>query len=175
MKQTTFTLLLTMLLSMVGLHAYASDIEVDGIYYDFNADSKTATVTFKGEDYNSYNNEYTGAVVIPSEVTYGGEKYSVTSIGENAFSLCSGLTSITIPNSVTSIGNSAFSGCSGLTSVTIPNSVTSIGEWAFWGCSGLTSVTIPNSVMSIGNGDGGESRATIKRITTNARHTIGDN
>ena len=66
---------------------------------------------------------------------------SVTSIGESAFSNCSGLTSVTIPNSVTSIGESAFSGCSGLTSVTIPNSVTSIGDEAFYGCSELTSVT----------------------------------
>ncbi len=67
---------------------------------------------------------------------------SVTSIGDNAFNGCSGLTSITIPNSVTSIGGWAFNGCSGLTSITIPNSVTSIGDYAFRGCSGLTSVTV---------------------------------
>ena len=66
---------------------------------------------------------------------------NVTSIG-SAFFGCSGLTSITIPNSVTSIGTSAFYGCSGLTSVTIPNSVTSIGMSAFYGCTGLTSITI---------------------------------
>ena len=77
---------------------------------------------------------------------------SVTSIGEYAFSGCSGLTSVTIPDSVTSISKYAFYDCSGLTSVMIPNSVTSI-EWdAFSGCSGLTSVTIPNSVTSIGSG-----------------------
>ena len=75
---------------------------------------------------------------------------SVTSIGNCAFSGCSGLTSVTIPNSVTSIGEGAFYDCSGLTSVTIPNSVTSIGDWPFYNCSGLTSVTIPNSVTSIG-------------------------
>ena len=74
---------------------------------------------------------------------------SVTSIGDLAFSGCSGLTSITIPNSVTSIGDMAFSGCSGLTSITIPNSVTSIGYGAFTACSKLAFVTIPNSVTSI--------------------------
>ena len=57
-----------------------------------------------------------------------------------------------IPNSVTSIGNSAFSDCSGLTSISIPNSVTSIGNYAFYYCSGLTSISIPNSVTTIGNG-----------------------
>ena len=74
---------------------------------------------------------------------------SVTTIGGGAFSGCSGLTSVTIPNSVTTIGG-AFYDCSGLTSITIPYSVTTIGGGAFSGCSGLTSVTIPNSVTSIG-------------------------
>ena len=76
---------------------------------------------------------------------------TVTSIGNNAFDGCSGLTSIAIPNTVTSIGNYAFSDCSGLTSIEIPNSVTSMGDHAFSDCSGLTSIEIPNSVTSIGN------------------------
>ena len=75
---------------------------------------------------------------IPSE--YNG--LPVTSIGESAFSNCSGLTSITIPDSVTNIGTWAFYNCSGLTSITIPDSVTNIGMWAFDCCSSLTSVTI---------------------------------
>ncbi|MDE5822863.1 MAG: leucine-rich repeat protein [Paramuribaculum sp.] len=88
-------------------------------------------------------------LIIPDEIVYEGDKYSVVEIRQRAFDGCSGLTSITIPNSVTQIGGSAFDGCSGLTSITIPNSVTQIGGSAFYGCSGLTSVTIPNSVIEI--------------------------
>ena len=88
-------------------------------------------------------------VIIPSTVRYEGKEYSVTTIGHGAFSGCSGLTSVSIPNSVKTICDGAFSGCSGLTSVTIPNSVTTMGDGAFGYCSGLTSVTMPNSVKYI--------------------------
>ena len=55
-------------------------------------------------------------------------------IGEGAFSGCSGLTSLTLPDGITSIGKEAFSGCSGLTSLNLPDGITSIGEEAFSGC-----------------------------------------
>ncbi len=82
-----------------------------------------------------------GEYVIPDSVT--------EEIGYGVFSGCTGLTSVTIPDSVTTIGNSAFSGCTGLTSVTIPDSVTTIGHLAFYKCTGLTSITIPDSVTTI--------------------------
>lgn len=69
---------------------------------------------------------------------------SVTSIGEKAFSVCGGPTSIIIPNSVMSIQNEAFRGCNNLTSITIPNSVIGIGEKAFAECSGLKSIKVEN-------------------------------
>ena len=91
--------------------------------------------------------ELTGSVTIPSSL--GG--MPVTSFGEKAFRGCSGLTSVTIPNSVTNIGVGVFYNCSGLASVEIPDGVTNIGDDAFMFCSGLKSVTIPNYVASIGS------------------------
>ena len=74
----------------------------------------------------------------------------VKKIENGAFSDCTGLTSITIPDSVTEIGRYAFKGCTGLTSITIPDGVTEIGDGAFKGCTGLTSITIPDTVAEIG-------------------------
>ena len=129
----------------VGINAFAAyDFKVDGIYYNITS-STEVTVTSNGKY------PYSGNVVIPEQVTHDGNTYSVTSIGDNAFTYCSGLTSVTIGDSVTTIGERAFYNCSDLTSVSIGNSVTSIGFYAFHRCSGLTSVTIGNSVTSIGD------------------------
>lgn len=73
----------------------------------------------------------------------------MTSLGKGVFLHCTGLTSVTIPNSVTSLGESVFDSCTSLTSVTIPNTMTSLGEYVFSSCTSLTSVTISNSVTEI--------------------------
>ncbi|MCR4812141.1 MAG: leucine-rich repeat protein [Bacteroidales bacterium] len=119
------------------------------LYY--NIVDGNAQVTSQNTSSPYYTTNPTGDLTIPSTVTYNGTTYSVTSIGNSAFSGCTGLTSLTIGNSVTSIGNYAFSACTGLIgTLTIPNSVTSIGERAFIFCRGLTSLTIGNSVDTIG-------------------------
>ena len=115
-------------------------------------------------------NEAAGELEIPAEI----DGKPVTSIGDGAFSVCSGLTKITIPNGVTSIRDGAFSNCSGLTEITIPDSVTSIGGSTFLKTPWLTAkqaenplvivnhilidgktctgaVSIPNGVTSIGD------------------------
>ena len=116
----------------------------------------THTLTISGEgsmancdNYGSYGYSRSPWYSYGEEMTKAIIEDGVTSIGDNTFFGCSGLTSITIPDGVTSIGSYAFFGCSGLTSITIPDGVTSIGSYAFSGCSGLTSITIPDGVTSI--------------------------
>ena len=89
-----FTACLTTLILCVffSISASADVVYVNGIYYDISG--TTATVTY-GEK------EYSGDIVIPKPITFKKWIYSVTSIGDYAFAFCSGLTSVTIPNSVT--------------------------------------------------------------------------
>jgi len=153
--------LLLSLLALLGsttLHAY--DAYIDGIYYNLEASTSTATVT-----YNS-SSKYTGSITIPATVTNSGTTYSVKSVGYWAFGNCSDLTSITIPNSVTRIGNFAFENCSGLTSITIPNSVTSIGIGASSGCSSLTSIQVETGNTTY------DSRDNCNAIIETATNTL---
>ena len=133
-------LLLTLTAALLALSSWANGTEIDGIHYELDSSTGTASVTYTGS--SSSDNTYSGDITIPASVTYSGTTYSVTSIRDFAFYNCTGLTSITIPSSVTSIGRYAFYGCKGLTSVTIPSSVTSIDYAAFSGCTGLTSIKV---------------------------------
>ena len=152
-----FTFLLAVAASVGTM--FASDIQVDGIWYDFDQSSKTATVTYRGSSSDSYSKEYTGDIVIPASVTYNynGITYSVTSIGNAAFAGCTGLTSVTIPNSVTSIeDDNVFWGCFKLTSVTINSNAIvsdsygkSFGIGSIFG-SQVTEYVIGDSVTAIG-------------------------
>ena len=136
------------LLAFLPLLANADAVEIDGIYYNLDAEDQTAEVTVKPGN-TSFGSNYSGVIEIPATVTYNEVLYSVTSIGVIAFQNCS-VTSVTIPNSVTSIGPNAFDQSYKLTSVTIGSGVTSIGEYAFNACIGLTSILIPKSVITIG-------------------------
>ncbi|MBQ0083561.1 MAG: leucine-rich repeat protein, partial [Clostridiales bacterium] len=106
------------------------------VWYDNQPDGPV----YAGKVFYKYKGECPSSVII---------KDGTLGIAGVAFSDCSSLTSITIPNSVKSIGYWAFYYCTRLTSITIPDSVTSIGVRAFDSCSSLTSITIPDSVTSI--------------------------
>ena len=100
-KSKIMRAVLTAVLSLMATTATAHDFYAYGIYYKYNGDG-TVSVSYRGDTYYDYANEYTGDVTIPSSITYSGKTYSVTSIGDEALRDCCGLTSVTIPNSVTS-------------------------------------------------------------------------
>ena len=176
--------ILILALLLLPMLANAEEVEIDGINYNLISKGNVAKVIAKSTNYS-------GDISIPSKIVYEGKEYKVGLIGSGAFSSCSDLVSINLPNSLTNIENSAFygctslisvdipdgvliigdssfSGCKGLTNVTIPNSVLSLGGRSFLNCSGLTSITIPNSVTSIG-------QATFSGCTSLTSITIGNN
>ena len=189
MRKQIIKFLFLLLVFGYAMEAKSDEFTVDGIryYYDYSTKEGEVSVT------RSISGKYSADnIVIPSTVTYNGKQYTVTSIGDNAFSSCYNLTkvtipnsvktiensafekcwnlkTVTIPNSVKTIENSAFKGCTGLKTVTIGNSVTTIGISAFAGCTGLTEVTIPNSVTTIWSGAFGHCD-NLKKVIWNARN-----
>jgi len=118
-------------------------------------DPNNATYSNYNNDGNLYNKPITTLIQYATGKTNTSFSIptTVTSIGANAFSLCTALTSITIPSATTSISSGAFNGCSKLSSVTFTPtaSVVSFGSFAFQDCSSLSSINIPASVTSITN------------------------
>ena len=140
MKKVFIIRLIVLLALLVSLPVSAYDFKYGDIYYNISGDEVYVT---------SGDSKYQGSIVIPSQVTYNGKTYRVTSIGDNSFEQCSGLTSISIPNSVASIHSRAFSDCTSLSSIKIPDGVKYIFYRAFSGCNSLTTITIPKSIIKI--------------------------
>lgn len=139
---------------VTGWDTKADEVEVERIkYYNdpdvIPSDEGYFTVNETRETITGLTD--TGKTQTELVIPYKINGVTVTSIDDAAFSRCTSLTSIEIPNSVTSIGGGAFYGCSSLTSINIPDSFTTINDNAFSDCSSLTSINIPNSVTSIGN------------------------
>ena len=124
--------------------ADTGETTIDHITYRYDTETGEATVSDADESIS-------GNAVIPGTIEVGGQKYKVTSIGDDAFVWCAGLDQITILEGVTSIGDYAFSYCPSLTQIAIPESVTSIGQGTFAYCSSLKEVAIPEGVTSIGD------------------------
>ena len=123
-------ILFMMLGVLIALPAFARDFtyEYGGQTLTYTVlDENAKTCQTKDGPSSQPGNKVSGNLVLPANPKDGEVEYTLTTIGTYAFSLCSGLTSVSIPNTVTSIGYAAFYKCSGLTSFNIPNSVTSIG------------------------------------------------
>ena len=123
-------LLVFTLLCNLGVSAQTS-FTIGSLKYTTTSDS-TVSVAKNGTP--------VGKLVIPASVQNGSVLFSVTVISNSAFSFCTSLTSVVIPNSVTTIESFAFRGCSSLTSITIPSSVSTLGAHAFWGSSALKNI-----------------------------------
>ncbi|MBO4689378.1 MAG: leucine-rich repeat protein [Paludibacteraceae bacterium] len=167
-------IIITMLLAVVASSyalCWASDTAVNGIWYDFDNSTMTASVTYYGNQANRYTDRYINSVSIPSSVVFEGKEYSVTEIGDYAFYLCKRLKHVSIPNSVTKINFCAFCGCDSLTSIDFSIGLTSVGEASFAGC-GISSLILPDGVTCIGNSAFGECDHLKTVIIPNSVTTI---
>lgn len=183
-------LLIALCAVVLSLEGHATVIVRDGVYYDLNYETKTASVT-------SGDRKYQGEVYIDGWVESDGIRFDVTEIGKEAFRRCIWLTYVSMPTTVISIGelafadcdqlasvrmseslttieSNAFKDCTSLTSITLPKSLKAIGVHAFFNCAKLTSIIIPDSVTSIGSG-AFELCANLKSMTIpNSVTDLGD-
>lgn len=165
-----------MALVLCSLTVNAHDFEVDGIFYQIiSEEDRTIAVTYEGTNKYSPDSYYAGEIIIPEHVSYSGNEYTVTRIGERAFMNCDNLTSVSLPESIERIEDSAFSSCYDLTEIRMPSKANHIGSGAFnsckqleairipegvtilyyttfWNCNNLKSIILPNSLTTIENG-----------------------
>ena len=129
--------------ALVAIAASAqTSVTVDGIKYDLDVESMTATVTYPNESKpNDSDNcsPYTGEITIPAQVTYEDITYNVTGIGKYAFRSAS-ITSLKLPEGLVSIGEKAIYNTK-ITELTLPNSATVFGQYAMAYNANLTKVT----------------------------------
>lgn len=120
-------------------------ITVNNINYTVTSEDKKTVSVAPGS--------YSGIVSIPATVTYNGNSYSVTSVGKDAFSGCTGLTYVVLGNNIKTIGANAFKGCTGLTTVKLPTQLETIGNYAFYDCQNcnFSALSLKEGLTSIGD------------------------
>lgn len=149
MKQFILSLIVTMILSMVGIKAHADFdfhdiVKIGSLDYFLDYDNNTAGVT------REMPGEYSGDIVVPSNIDYNGKNYKVTHIFAYAFDRCENLKSVTISEGVTTIYTAAFFDCNGLSDIIFPKSLSVLRDYIAINCPALTNVFIPEGVTEIG-------------------------
>lgn len=124
----------------------ASDFESGGIHYNILSQQEATVEVTSNPDTNI---KYSGDITIPELVTNNNTTYTVTAIKNKAFSSCSDLKSVIIPESVVQIGKDAFRRCPALTYVNIPMGITSIESSTFHNCTSLTEIILPEKLTTI--------------------------
>lgn len=144
-----FTSVLLSLMLMIGLmpatvFAAGEQVQMEKFTCELDPTTKTATVV---------RSLGSGEVIIPETIEHGGETYTITKIGDDAFRNNRLATKVQLPDTITEIGDSAFIYCDAIESINLPSSLTTIGENAFWGCSAWEeSINIPEGVTEIPGG-----------------------
>ena len=134
------------------------EVSQSSIEYVLHEDGTAEITDYKGDEAD---------LIVPDKI----DGYVVTSIGNNAFSYCDSLISITLPESVTNIGEDAFNSCRNLRNITLPEGLISIGRWAFFCCESLTSLTLPDSVTEIGGNPFGGC-ISLEQVDVSGKHPV---
>ena len=138
--------LIISLFTIIGLFSsnnlFAYDFQVGGIYYTITDNSGRLVNVAKGDV------KYSGDIVIPSSVGYGGITYTVSGLESQICQDCKTLTSVTIGNNIKSIPQYAFYGCTNLESVTLGSKVESLGYMSFAECTNLSSINLNDNITS---------------------------
>ena len=164
MKRTIISLL-TIVLCVVSL--MAETIKRGDLYYSLG--STTATVVTDQNKISGKNYSTLTSVEIPSEITWESKKYTVTTIGSEAFLNATTLLSVTLPSTITSINSSAFKSCDGLIAIELPEALISIGSNAFDGCVRIEAITIPVNVTTIGQ-EAFQNCENLETVVWNAKN-----
>lgn len=161
MRKLLFPIIVMFIFSSLA-NAKIYDFVVDGIAYRIldvhkmevevvNNNDNTIKNPNYGNGYQYEASSYSGDIVIPSTVNYGGKTFKVVSVGLFAFSECKDMLSIVLPNTISTIGIGAFQECDGLKDFSWPSSANSVPNSAFYSCNNLESISLPEGVDSICN------------------------
>jgi hypothetical protein len=166
MKQRS--LLLLALLACFEINILAYDFKENGIAYRILPEEESFGMENQLEVTSG--GDYTGDIIIPSDVYHNETYYNVARIGSRAFENCTGLTSVS--GNLWNIGDYAFSGCINLTSISSSNDCYSISQNAFEGCTKLNTALLPNEYIGESAYEGCSSITSVKLPENNYGNLI---